>query len=91
MNKSDLVEHVSQVTGLRKRVVQDSVNALLQVVQEGLEKGEKVKMVNFGTFRTVTRRPRPAVNLQTMEKVYLPERRAVVFSPGRGLKGGLNK
>lgn len=90
MNKRELISRVAAATGLEKRAVKHGLEAILATVSEGLRAGEKVKVVGFGTFKAARRRPRPAVNLQTMEKVLLPERRVVTFSPGLTLKQILN-
>ncbi|MBC7346086.1 MAG: HU family DNA-binding protein [Clostridia bacterium] len=90
MNKRELVARVARSTGLEKKTVRSGLEAILSTVRENLRAGGKVKLVGFGTFRTACRKPRPAINLQTMEKVILPERRVVTFSPGSTLKQTLN-
>ncbi|MGB9885982.1 MAG: HU family DNA-binding protein [Moorellales bacterium] len=91
MNKRELIARVAAATGLEKKAVRTGLEALLATVRETLGQGEKVKLVGFGTFRTAHRKPRPAVNLKTMEKVMLPARRVVTFSPGLPLKHNLNR
>lgn len=91
MNKRELISRVAAATGLEKRAVKEGLEAILATVGESLRAGEKVKVVGFGTFKPARRRPRPAINLQTMEKVLLPERRVVTFAPGLTLKQIVNK
>jgi nucleoid DNA-binding protein len=91
MNKQELVSRVATATGLENRTVKNTLETLLNTVSENLCAGEKVKLVGFGTFRTTRRRPRPAINLKTMEKITLPERRVVIFTPGVTLRQNLNR
>ena len=49
-NKAELVEQVSEKTGLTKKDVTTTVDALFEVIQESLKKGEKVQVVGFGNF-----------------------------------------
>ena len=90
MNKRELIARVAAATGLEKRSVKRGLEAILDTVSNTLRAGEKVKLVGFGTFKTANRRPRPAVNLRTMEKLMLPARRVVTFSPGLTLRKNLN-
>ncbi len=51
MNKAELVEKVSNKTGLTKRASREVVDALISVITECLWRKERVILVGFGTFQ----------------------------------------
>lgn len=86
MTKRELVRSVASATGLNMKTARQGLEAVLGGLQESLQVGAKVKVVGFGTFATAQRARRTAINLQTMERVTVPPRRVVTFSPGAPLK-----
>ncbi len=51
MNKAQLVEEVSNKTGLTKRDIGNVVNAVVETITNTLEEEERVILVPFGTFK----------------------------------------
>ena len=49
-NKAELVSEVASKTKLTKKQVANTVDAILDSIQENLAKGEKVQLIGFGTF-----------------------------------------
>ena len=52
MNKADLVNSISEKTGLTKSKTNEVVDAFVSSITESLKSGEKVTLVGFGTFAT---------------------------------------
>jgi len=50
MNKAKLVEEVSNKTGLTKKDTRNIIDAVTNTIKSTLSKGEKVTLVDFGTF-----------------------------------------
>ena len=90
MNKNELVEVVSERTGLAKSVSARAVEAVLGAITETLRKGEQVALSGFGTFVAKTRAARTGRNPRTGEPVAIPASRAPAFKAGKGLKDALN-
>lgn len=86
MNKGELVKAVMDETGMTKKKSEEFVNALVEVVESALKKGEDVKLIGFGTFSTRKRAKRNGVNPQTGKKITIPARTVVFFKPGKELK-----
>ena len=90
MNKNELVEVVSERTGLAKSDSARAVEAVLGAITETLRMGEQVALSGFGTFVAKTRAARTGRNPRTGEPVAIPASRAPAFKAGKGLKDALN-
>ncbi len=90
MNKNELVEVVSERTGLAKSDAARAVEAVLGTITETLRKGDQVALSGFGTFVAKTRAARTGRNPRTGEPVAIPASRAPAFKAGKGLKDALN-
>lgn len=86
MNKVDLVNKVVEKSGLKKKDVEATVNAVLDSISEALAGGEKVQIIGFGTFETRKRAARNGRNPQTGEVISIPESFVPAFKPGNKLK-----
>ncbi len=86
MNKAQLVEKVADEVGLTKKDTRKVVDAVTQTIAEALSGGEKVTLVNFGTFRVRNRKSRKGRNPQTGEKIQIPAKKVVKFEIGKGLR-----
>ncbi len=91
MTKADLVDVISQGTGLTKVETQAVIDGFLATISYALQKGERVDLRGFGNFKVVKRQPRTARNPSTNEPVYIPARHAAVFKPSKDLKEFINK
>ena len=85
MNKSDLIEVVSQRLGDR-RTASTAVEAVVDAITRAVAKGEKVGISGFGVFEPVDRAARTARNPTTGAAVKLKKTRVPKFRPGQGFK-----
>ena len=90
MNKNDLVEAVSERTGLAKSDAARAVEAVLGAITETLQKGDQVTLTGFGTFVAKTRAARTGRNPRTGEALAIPASRAPAFKAGKALKDAIN-
>ena len=58
MNKGELIEEVTNQTGLTKRASGEAVTAITSVITDALARREKVTLVRFGTFKVTERKTR---------------------------------
>ncbi|ODN30637.1 HU family DNA-binding protein [Fervidobacterium thailandense] len=91
MNKKMLVNAVAEKTQLKKKDVKAVVDAVFEVISDALEKGEKVQLVDFGTFEVKKMEGRTGVNPRTKAKIKIPARKVPKFRPGKVLKARVNK
>jgi integration host factor subunit beta len=86
ITKKDLVERISEGTGLRRSDVKTVVQSFLDHVIEELGEGNRLEFRDFGVFETKARAARVAQNPRTLERVPVPARRTVKFKVGRLMK-----
>ncbi len=90
MNKSELIHRVAEKADLTKKDSQRAVDAVLSVITEALQSGEKVQLLGFGNFETRQRSARPGRNPQTGETITIAASKVPAFKPGKSLRSMLN-
>ena len=90
MKKADLVDALANKSGLAKNQVQDVVEGVLEMIADGLTKGEKVDLRGFGTFSVRQSKARTGRNPQTGAPIEIPARKVAGFKPGKELKIKVN-
>jgi integration host factor subunit beta len=90
MTKAELVDGVSDASGLSKKDAEVIVQTVLDSIIESLQRGEKVELRGFGSFRLRERSPRQGRNPKTGEKVQVPAKKVPYFKPGKELKELIN-
>ena len=86
MNKAELVEKVSNQTGLTRKTSREAIDAVISALTDCLGREEKVTLVGFGTFRVMERKARKGVNPQTRKTIQIPAKKVPKFRPGKGLR-----
>ena len=86
MNKTDLINKVSEKTGSTKKDAESQVNAILDVIEETLAAGDDVQLIGFGTFEARERAERTGRNPQTGEEITIPAGKVPAFKAGKALK-----
>lgn len=69
---------------------EEFVKELLAVISEGLQKGEQIKIKEFGIFKTIEVEARKSVNVSTGEDHEIPAHRKIVFIPSRAVAAFIN-
>jgi DNA-binding protein HU-beta len=86
MNKQDLVNLVSEKTGISKEAAGKAQKAVIEAISSTLEKGDSVSLIGFGSFKVVDRAAREGRNPSTGEKIQIPATKTVKFTPSKVLK-----
>lgn len=90
MNKAELIETVSEQTGLSKTQTDEVLKSILATITGQLSKGNKITLVGFGTFERRKRKARVGVNPQNpTQKIKIPAKNAPAFSAGSELKAAV--
>ncbi len=89
MNKAELVESISKITGHTKADTERTLDAFVNTVKENIKRKEGVKLVGFGSFTVSDRKARVGRNPQTGEEIQIPARTVPVFRPGKELKASV--
>ena len=86
MNKQDLVAKIAKDAEMSKTSASAVVESFIDGITSALKKGDSIRFVGFGTFKTSVRKARLARNPQTGAAIKIPKRRVVRFSAGTALK-----
>ncbi|GGD87242.1 transcriptional regulator [Aureimonas endophytica] len=91
MNKNELVSAVAEKSELSRQDAGSAIDALFEVMQESLSKGDDIRLVGFGTFSVSHRAASKGRNPSTGAEVDIPARNVPRFTPGKALKDSVNK
>src|SRR5215467_2150968 len=90
LTKADLIEEVLRITELPRKESESVVETIFDSIIESIQKGEKIEIRGFGSFRTRERRGRVGRNPKTGEKVEVPPKKIPFFKPSKELKDFVN-
>ena len=86
MNKSQLVEALSNHFEGNKKAAQHALESVLETVTREVARGEKVAITGFGAFEKVIRPARMVRNPRTGERTRAKKTAVPKFRPGADLK-----
>ncbi len=86
MNKTGLINSLSEETTFSKKDVTRLLEALTRIVERTLRRGDKLQWSGFGTFNVSRRPDRIGINPATKERIKLPATVVAKFKPGKKLK-----
>lgn len=90
LTKADLIAEVENVTELKRADSEIIVETIFDSIIGALQKGEKIEIRGFGSFRTRDRRGRVGRNPKTGAKVEVPAKKILFFKPSKELKDFVN-
>ncbi len=80
MIKNELIDEIrEELGGVSAREVWTYVTFMIEQISEALERGESVKITNFGVFETHDKKERIGRNPKTLEDAIISARRVVRF------------
>jgi DNA-binding protein HU-beta len=85
VGRQELIKRVAAKSNKSIKESTTFVNATLETIRETLEQGDSVRLVGFGVFSVRDTAPSMRVNPQTREKISVPARKRVKFTPGKEL------
>lgn len=91
MNKTELIEALSEETTFSKKDVARVLDSFARIVIRSLKKGDKLQWSGFGTFSLSKRSARNGINPQTKEVIRLPETFVPKFKAGKNLKEAVKR
>ncbi|TDQ41537.1 HU family DNA-binding protein [Aureibacillus halotolerans] len=86
MNKTDLINAVSETAELSKKEATQAVDAVFESISDALKSGDKVQLIGFGNFEVRERAARKGRNPQTGAEIEIPASKVPAFKPGKALK-----
>ena len=83
MTKAEVVNEISRNTGLEKKVVLKTVEALMETVKDSLIDGENVYLRGFGSIIVKKRAEKTARNISKNTTMIIPEHNIPSFKPAK--------
>ncbi len=90
MNKTQLVDALSEIAELPKTKAVAILDVILDKIMQTLAEGEQVVLVGFGTFSVKKRAARVGRDPRTGGALQIPEAMVVSFKAGKALKDAAN-
>ena len=91
MTKAELVEAVSEVSELTRKHTEVIVDAVFSSIMDALQRGDKIELRGFGSFRVRHRDSRTGRNPKTGVGVVVPAKAVPHFKPGKELRELINR
>ena len=83
MTKADIVNSISQKTGIDKLIVLNTVEAFMATVKENMANGENIYLRGFGSFILKRRAQKTARNIYKNTALIIPEHNIHAFKPAK--------
>jgi len=91
MNKTEFAKALAERTDMTVTQAVHVTDEFLDLLKQGVSKGERIAFLGFGTFSVTRRAARTGVNPRDPgQKVKIPARNVVRFTPGTSLKEAAN-
>jgi len=91
MTKADIINEVSELTGLTKVEIEAVFEGVILTISNALKRQDRIDIRGFGSFQVKKRKARDARNPATQELLRLKERYVPVFKVSNLLKEQINK
>ena len=89
MNKAELIEAMSNGSGLSKADSKKALDAFIDATSGALRGGDRVALVGFGSWSISERAARTGLNPKTKQKIQIDAKKVVKFKAGAELSGSL--
>ena len=91
LTKMELIEEVSRVAEIPRNEAWVIVESILNSMVRAIDRGDKVEIRGFGTFRTRQRKARIGRNPKTGVRVEVPAKRIPFFKASKELRALVEK
>lgn len=86
MKKADLVAKMAAAAQITRVQAEQALNSFIAETTAAVKAGDKVTLVGFGTFSSITRKARTGRNPQTGKAIKIAAKTSGKFTPGKSLK-----
>ncbi len=90
LTKKDIVNSIYMQIGFSKKISENLLEDLFQVILKNIISDKKVKISKFGTFILRKKSKRIGRNPKTKEEKVISERNVILFKPSKELKEYIN-
>ena len=90
LTKKDIVNSLYMQIGYSKKISENLLEDVFELILENLKRHKIVKIAKFGTFILREKKSRIGRNPKTKEKKMISQRKVVLFKPSKELKKLIN-
>ena len=90
LTKKEIINSIYMQLGYSKKLIENILEDIFEILLENLKKNGKVKISNFGTFILRYKKSRIGRNPKTKELKQISERNVVLFKPSKEFKEFIN-
>ncbi len=91
MTKAEIVEQISDKTGIEKNIVLKTVESFMETVKGNMTKGENVYLRGFGSFVIKKRAEKTGRNISKNTSVIIPAHNIPSFKPAKDFTEDVKK
>ena len=90
LTKKDIINSIYMQIGFSKKISENLLEDILNILIDSLINNKKVKISNFGTFSLRKKNKRIGRNPKTKESKIITDRNVVIFKPSKHFKRYIN-
>ena len=90
LTKKDIINSIYMQIGFSKKISENLLDDIINVLIDNLIKNKKVKISNFGTFTVRSKKERIGRNPKSRESKIISNRNVVLFKPSTKFKDFVN-
>ncbi len=90
LTKKEIINSIYMQLGFSKKVAENILEDLLEIISDSIYNNKILKISNFGTFFLKRKKKRVGRNPKTKEKKMIKERNVITFRPSAELKNYIN-
>ena len=90
LTKKEIVNSIYMQIGFSKKISENLLEDVFQIILNNLITNNKVKISKFGTFILRKKKERIGRNPKTKESKIISERNVILFKPSKELKNFIN-
>ena len=90
LTKKEIINSIYMQLGYSKKLIENVLEDMFEIIFESLKEKGKVKITNFGTFILRYKKSRIGRNPKTKKETIISERNVILFKPAKFLKNKIN-
>ena len=90
LTKKDIINSIYMQIGFSKKISENLLEDVFQIILKNIIISKKVKIAKFGTFVLKEKKERIGRNPKTKEKKVISERNVISFKPSKDIKRFIN-
>tara|TARA_Y100001970_G_scaffold93207_1_gene117505 strand:+ start:1805 stop:2095 length:291 start_codon:yes stop_codon:yes gene_type:complete len=91
VSKNDVLKEINADFGIPNKFINQILSIFMDIIIEGLNTNQIVKISGFGTFKVLAKKARIGRNPKTKKEYEISARHTVVFKPSMALKKLINE